>query len=124
MSGFSIQQGNGADKPDARILTVKGEMTIQNASEIRSALLEAFADVEVLSLDMAEVTEIDLTGLQLLCAAHRTATTDKKSFCISGTDNETVKSMIRDAGFDRHTGCVHDIDKTCIWVEGEKQCQN
>jgi anti-anti-sigma factor len=123
MSGFSIQQSNRSDKPDAGILIVNGEMTIQNAGEIRSALLEAFAGVEVLSLDMTDVTEIDLAGLQLLCAAHRTSTTDKKSFSISGTDNETVKSMIRDAGFDRHTGCVHDIDKTCIWVEGENQWQ-
>jgi len=124
MSGFSFQRSNRADKPDARTLIVNGEMTIQNAGEIRSALLEAFAGVEVLSLDMADVTEIDLAGLQLLCAAHRTSTTDKKSFSISGTENETVKSMIRDAGFDRHTGCVHDVDKTCIWVEGENQCQN
>jgi anti-anti-sigma regulatory factor len=121
MSDFSIQQMNQADAPGTKIVVVSGGMTIQNAREVRNALMEAFSDGEGVCLEMGKVTEVDLAGLQLLCAAHRTSMTDKKHFSVSGIDNEAIKSVIRDAGFPRHTGCAEDIDKTCIWAGGEKQ---
>ena len=43
MSDFSIQQMNQADAPGIKIVVISGEMTIQNAGEIRNALLEAFS---------------------------------------------------------------------------------
>jgi anti-anti-sigma regulatory factor len=123
MSGFSIQQMNQADAPGTKIVAVSGEMTIQNAEEIRNVLLEAFSDGEGVCLEMGKVTEVDLAGLQLLCAAHRTSITDKKHFSINGINNEAMKCVIRDAGFLRHTGCAEDANKTCVWTGGEKQWQ-
>jgi len=121
MSDFSIQQMNQADAPGTRIVVVSGDMTIQNAGEIRNLLLEAFSCGEGVCLEMDKVTGVDLAGLQLLCAAHRSSMTDKKHFRVCGTDSESIKSVVREAGFPRHTGCVQDIDKTCIWAGGEKQ---
>jgi anti-anti-sigma factor len=123
MSGFSIEQMNNAEAPGTITVVVNGEMTIQNAEEIRNALLKAFSDGEMLILEMDKVTAIDLAGLQLLCAAHRTSMTDKKHFSVSGIYNEAIKSVIMDAGFPRRSGCVEDIDKTCVWTGGEKQWQ-
>ena len=120
MSGFSIQQMNHADTPEIKIVFIDGEMTILNAGEIRNSLLEAFSNGAGLCLDMGKVTEVDLAGLQLLCAAHRTSMTEKKHFSVSGVDNEAMKSVIRDAGFLRHTGCTQDVNKTCVWTGGEK----
>jgi anti-anti-sigma regulatory factor len=121
MDGFSIQQMNQADAPATRIVVVSGDMTIQNAGEIRNLLLEAFSGGEGVCLEMDKVTGVDLAGLQLLCAAHRSAMTDKKHFSVSGMDIEALKSVVRDAGFPRHSGCVRDTGKTCIWAGGEKQ---
>jgi anti-anti-sigma regulatory factor len=95
---------------------IGGEMTILNAGEIRNALLVAFSEGEEVCLDLGKVTEVDLAGLQLLCAAHRTAMADKKQFSISGIDNEVIECVIQDAGFLRHTGCAEDVDKTCVWT--------
>lgn len=121
MSDFSIQQMNQADALGTKIVVVNGEMTIQNAGEIRNVLLEAFSQGEGVCLEMGKVTEVDLAGLQLLCAAHRTSMADKKHFSVSGIDNDAIRPVIRDAGFSRHTGCAEDIDKTCVWTGGEKQ---
>ena len=121
MSDFSIQQMNQADALGTKIVVVNGEMTIQNAGEIRNVLLEAFSQGEGVCLEMGKVTEADLAGLQLLCAAHRTSMADKKHFSVSGIDNDAIRPVIRDAGFPRHTGCAEDIDKTCVWTGGEKQ---
>jgi anti-anti-sigma regulatory factor len=123
MSDFSIEQVNQADAPGTRIVVISGEMAIQNAGEIRTVLLEAFSQGEGVCLELGKVTGVDLAGLQLLCAAHRTSMTDKKHFSISGIDTEAIRSVIRDAGFPRHTGCAEDVNKTCIWTGGEKQWQ-
>ena len=123
MSEFSIQQMNQADAPGTKIVVVSGEMTIQNAGDLRNALMEAFSEGDGVCLEMGKVTEVDLAGLQLLCAAHRTSITNKKHFSISGIDTEAIKCVIRDAGFPRHTGCAEDVNKTCIWTGGEKQWQ-
>lgn len=123
MSDFSIGQMNKSDAPGTKLVVVNGEMTIQNAGEIRNALLNAFSEGEGVCLEMGKVTGVDLAGLQLLCAAHRSSITDKKQFSISGIDNDAIKCVIQDAGFLRHTGCAEDVEKTCVWTGGEKQWQ-
>jgi anti-anti-sigma regulatory factor len=123
MSGFSIEQVNSVDAPGTITVVVTGEMTIQNAGEIRDVLLQAFSEGERLILEMGKVSVIDLAGLQLMCAAHRSSIADKKHFSVSGIYNEAIKSVIISAGFPRHSGCVEDNDNTCIWTGGEKQWQ-
>jgi anti-anti-sigma factor len=123
MSDFSIEQMDKVDATGIKTVVINGEMTIQNAGEIRNALLEAFSQGEGVCLEMGKVSEVDLAGLQLLCAAHRTSMAGKKHFYISGIDNEAIECLIRDAGFLRHTGCAEDVDKTCVWTGGEKQWQ-
>jgi anti-anti-sigma factor len=123
MSGFSIEQVNQAEPPGTITVVVSGELTIQNAEEIRNALLQAFSNGERLILEMEKVTAVDLAGLQLMCAAHRSSMADKKHFSVSGIYNEAIKSVIMAAGFPRRSGCVEDIDDTCVWTGGEKQWQ-
>jgi anti-anti-sigma factor len=123
MSGFSIEQTNQKEAPGTIVMAVNGEMTIRNAVEIRNALLKAFSAGESLILEMDKVTAVDLAGLQLLCAAHRSSMAEKKQFRINGIYNEAIKSVIMDAGFPRHSGCVEDIGNTCVWTGGEKQWQ-
>lgn len=120
MADFSIQQKNRADTTGIKSVVVNGEMTVQHAGEIRDVLMEGFSDGAGLCLELGNVSEIDIAGLQLLCAAHKTAMTNNKYFSVGGIDCAAIRSVIRDAGFPRHTGCAQDIDKTCIWTEGEK----
>jgi anti-anti-sigma regulatory factor len=123
MSGFSIKQVNQAEAPGTITVVLSGEMTIQNAGEIRNALMQAFSAGEGLILDMNKVSAVDLAGLQLMCAAHRTSIAEEKHFSVSGIYNEAIKSVIMDAGFPRRSGCVEDIDNTCVWTGGDKQWQ-
>ncbi|MBE0617212.1 MAG: STAS domain-containing protein, partial [Proteobacteria bacterium] len=46
-------------------------LTVQAAPGIKDWLLAALADGGPARLDLGSVEEVDLTGLQLLCAAHR-----------------------------------------------------
>jgi anti-anti-sigma regulatory factor len=123
MSGFFIQRQNRSESPGIKVVVIDGDMTAQNAGEIRAILLEAFSQGEGVCLEMGKVIGVDLAGLQLLCAAHRTTMKDNKLFSVSGIQNEAIECVIRDAGFLRHTDCIEDVNKTCVWTGGEIQCQ-
>lgn len=102
-----------------RILKVSGCATISGAREFREALLaslEAAAEVEV---DVSGVTGIDLTGLQLLCAAHQSAAREGRKLHVVDGGNTTFRDMARGAGFHKQTGCRSDRECSCIWVGGE-----
>jgi anti-anti-sigma factor len=48
-------------------LTIRGELTIQHAAEVHTQLLGR----ENLAVDLAEISEVDSAGLQLLLAGKR-----------------------------------------------------
>jgi anti-anti-sigma regulatory factor len=55
------------------IVTLPEALIISRATELRSLLLSALERGEPVELDGRKVNEVDLAGLQVLCAAHRTA---------------------------------------------------
>jgi anti-anti-sigma regulatory factor len=55
------------------VLKLKAELSIAGAAELKAALLAALAAEGPVSLDASAVTAVDLAGLQLLCAAHKSA---------------------------------------------------
>jgi anti-anti-sigma regulatory factor len=55
------------------VLELPTDLTIRSATELRAALLSALERGEPLKLDARKVNEVDVTGLQLLCAARRSA---------------------------------------------------
>jgi len=117
MEEFTAHQSGDAS---SRVLALSGMLTIHYAGEIKSALMEAFAGAEKLTCDLQRVSEIDLSGLQLLCAAHRMALDSGVSLTVCGLHGNAVPSVAQEAGFFRHVGCLQDVNKTCLWVGGEK----
>ena len=57
----------------AACLAVEGEMTIYRAAELKPALLDAVRTQDTPALDLANVTEFDCAGAQLLLMARREA---------------------------------------------------
>ncbi len=103
-----------------RILTLSGELTIQNAEYIRSRLLESMQNIEHLTVRVDGATDVDLTCLQLLCASHKTATQLKVRFDVDKEQSEIFNQAAIDTGFFRHTGCVFDTKQECLWLEDAK----
>lgn len=100
------------------VLTVEGGLTIQNAAELKTALMKALDSVDHLVLNLDKVTEIDLSCLQLLCSAHRTLSSLKKQITIAGSQLETLRQTIEVAGYARHVGCSFDCNNNCLWMGG------
>ena len=69
-------------------LRIEGELTIYRAAELAAAMKAALAEVPAgaaLELDLAEVTEMDSAGVQLLLAARRSADESGRVLRLAGT---------------------------------------
>jgi anti-anti-sigma factor len=64
-------------------LKIFGDMTIYNAHDMKSSLLEALAESEELEINLANVSDIDTSGFQLLVMIKRSALAAEKELRLS-----------------------------------------
>lgn len=98
------------------VITLEGEITLPHAEELRSALIKAIIDSDEVAVVMENLEDIDLSCLQLLCSAHRSAARLNKPVVFSGSLPKVFKDMMSAAGFNRVTGCKLDTGKSCLWA--------
>jgi anti-anti-sigma regulatory factor len=102
-------------KTTVTMVTISGPMTIDKIGEIQRGLLEAFQIGKRVELSLAGVTDIDLSGLQLLCSAHRSSMVRGLEFAVTGSDAGALYSVAMLAGMPRHIGCARDDADGCLW---------
>lgn len=98
------------------VLLLEAELTVPHAADLRTALIKALLDADAISIAMKNVKDIDLSCLQLLCSAHRSAVRLKKRVAFTGPLPKIFKNLVDAAGFARATGCKLDCEKTCLWT--------
>lgn len=76
------------DQDGARQVTLRGDLTIYTAPQLKSALLAELDAGGTLSLDLSSIIEFDSAGLQVLLACAREAVTRKKNLFISAMSKE------------------------------------
>ncbi len=100
-------------KGNDAVIVAGGQLTYSHAGRLHQELLEAFAGAGRVDLFLHDVQEADLTFLQLLCAAHRTAAAQGTLFTVGGLDPDgPVLRLIRAAGAERGAGCPEG----CLWA--------
>ena len=104
-------------RKDRTLVAVNGPMTIGQAGELRAGLLKAFDLGKRVELSLTGVTEVDITGLQLLCSSHRTSLAKELDLSVTGADGERFSSVALLAGMLRHAGCAQDSAGTCVWTK-------
>ncbi len=97
-------------------LILTDELTINRIRQLRDDLDEAQGKVKNLMVDIEKATDIDLTFLQLLCSAHRSAVSQNKTLTLSGKINPAMEKAIRENHYLRQTGCIPDKTNTCLWM--------
>jgi anti-anti-sigma regulatory factor len=99
------------------IVKLEGSLTVSQAEELRMRLIKTIIDVDQVRVEFGSVSEVDLSCLQLLCSAHRSATRMSKRLFLSKNWPEPFKKAVEDSGYSRHTGCRLDSDRSCLWVK-------
>lgn len=65
-------------------MRLDGPLTIGEVGHWHGLFMARLPGTQALSLDLTGMTSVDAIGLQLLCAARRTANTEGKRFDLSG----------------------------------------
>ncbi len=103
---------------DRGVVRLEGELNIQEAGRLRELLLQAFGEVQELSLDLEGVTEADTACLQVLCSAHKSFLTANKTLTTTGVPAAPFIRTVDDSGYRRTVGCHSDPQRGCLWVIG------
>jgi anti-anti-sigma regulatory factor len=100
------------------IITTGDRLTIENAADFSRIVREAFEASKSVSLEFDPSVEIDITGVQILCSACKSAALGGASFSFKGAYPQALADIIANSGAERHAVCKHNNDSTCIWFGG------
>lgn len=106
------QQGAGGE---LIVLKWSGDLTVRRIAELKAQLQEALKTAKSVSIEIAADAGCDLTLMQLLCSAHRSASRQGQDLVLSGEFSEQFKMVLSLAGFSRHIGCALDVCGSCLW---------
>lgn len=81
------------------VLAVAGDCRVDSAAALREALSQALLSYDTVALDVAGVTDLDISFLQLLLSAAKTAKAKNKSLTWEGELPQTLKDAARVCGF-------------------------
>lgn len=108
---------NHIDNAGIHEMYLSGEQTIQQIGALKNEITQALQEHDQLALNVTDVSRADLTFLQLLCSAHRTATMMKKRLSVVNL-SQGIEMAVADAGFVRDDmGCGQECADSCLWLE-------
>ena len=116
MVNIKVDPIEGKSKEKGKNLTLTGRLTIEHARELREALNKALQSAQELQLNMEKIEDIDLSCIQLLCSAFRTAKASKKKISLKGTAPVCFKEAAAKAGICRKEGYGPGNDDDCLWI--------
>lgn len=100
------------------IITSGDRLTIENAADFSRVVREAFEASKSVSIEFEPSVEIDITAVQILCSACKSAAVSGATFSFSGAQPQALADIIASSGAGRHAVCKHNNDSTCIWFGG------
>lgn len=100
-------------------VTLRGRLGIENAADLYGAVCQAFEAAERIELDAAALEGVDMTTLQVLCSACKTAAARQKKFtCATLPMPECLTSLGSSMGAPQGAACSQNGNQPCIWFGG------
>ena len=110
---------NSSVRENGEIIVTSGDrLTIENAAEFSRLIHEALEVAHVVAVEFEPTVEIDITGIQILCSACKSAANSGKIFSYHGSQPQALADIIKNSGAERHAACKHNNDSNCIWFGG------
>jgi ABC-type transporter Mla MlaB component len=107
---------NVSKNSDNTVVTVKGDLTVNNSRALYEKIVSLFDETDSLEIDVSKAENVDMTFLQLICCCHREFVKANKDFRISGVKDK-IYSKSDNLGYTRHKGCGFDIKNNCVLVK-------
>lgn len=118
---LTIEKQRGDD--GVLCLRLSGNAAIHNAEQLRQALLTTVREEPGFRVNLAGVTQMDLTCLQLLCSTHRTVAGTGQSVVLDNEIPDELLEIISCSGYSRQSGGAHSPEpSTCLWIREPDKC--
>ena len=106
---------NNTEAGKEGVLSLMGNLTLEEALETKKALLEAIEEVDLLHVDLKGIESIDVSFIQLICAAHRECFLAKKEIYVQGDVPGSIEEFLEKAGYSKQHGCLSGAKASCLW---------
>ena len=112
---------NSSCRENGEIIITSGDrLTVENAAVFLQLVREALEASASVAVEFEPEAEIDITGVQILCSACKSAAAGGKSFSYHGPQPQGLADTVSACGAERHAVCKHNNDSNCIWFGGAK----
>lgn len=102
MDDCSVETLDLPGSPGKVVLKVVGRMTIADAGGLAGCIRTAMDGHDELVLDVRGVTEVDLAGLQIVCAAHLSSAESGRTLTVRGGADGPLATAASAAGLASH----------------------
>lgn len=110
---------NSSCRANGDIIISSGDrLTIENAVDFTRLAREALETASPVVVEFEAQVEIDITGVQVLCSACKSAAVNGSSFTYGGPQPQGLAAIMAACGAGRHAACKHISDVSCIWFGG------
>lgn len=110
---------NSSVRENGEIIITSGtRLTIESAAEFSRIVREALEAAHIVAVEFDPEVEIDITGVQVLCSACKSAANTGKIFSYRGPQPQALADIINSSGAGRHAVCKHNNNSTCVWFGG------
>lgn len=98
-------------------VVLDGAQTLRNIQEAHDRLNVAFADNSAIEVSCEAITDFDLSLIQLLIAAKRSADSGDKRFTLARPVDGRLRAALERAGF-LSAGAHEGSDYAAFWLKG------
>ena len=110
---------NSSVRENGEIIITSGDrLTIETAADFSRIIREALEASNSVALEFEPAVEFDITGVQILCSACKSAAQSGKTFSFHGPQPQALAEIITSSGAERRAVCKYNNDSTCIWFGG------
>ncbi|MBW4055199.1 MAG: STAS domain-containing protein [Proteobacteria bacterium] len=110
---------NSSVRENGEIIITSGDrLTIETAAEFSRIVREALEASKNVALEFEPAVEIDITGVQVLCSACKSAAQGGNVFSYRGPQPRALAEIITSSGAERNAVCKYNNNSTCVWFGG------
>jgi hypothetical protein len=119
-----IEEGStpSPDSAETLILDSPAQLTIETIGDFAAKIRAALSERTAVALRFSAEVELDITALQLLCSACKTAGEAGKSFSYHGPLPQALLSLAAASGAERHDKCPIDSSNCFRKFGGSPLC--
>ncbi|WP_306547941.1 STAS domain-containing protein [Desulfobulbus sp.] len=97
---------NQTSNQAARTINVGNRLTIETITDFAQQIRTGFNEADAVVVAFEPEIEIDVTALQVFCAACKTAAAEGKRFAYSGPQPQALRDLVAATGSERHKQCL------------------